>query len=243
MSILIKRGHPNDYKLVECLQNELAMLKIYGGAIDGVYGPITQAAVRKYQNLHSLTDDGIVGPRTWNALFPNHEPLEALERSQPAADRHVETLVRLAKSYVGLRELPGNRGKEIDGWLDALKVPRGNPWCMGFVQGIFAETAKTYRVPDPLKPDTAHCLTLWREVPAEWKHGPLDGRRGDIAIWDHGHDTGHTGIVTGYGGGYYTTIEGNTNDDGSREGKEVCEKTRKASDPRLKGFIRVPWTA
>lgn len=239
----IKRRYPNDYKTVEKWQNEMSALRLYDGAIDGVYGEKSEAATKRFQNLRAILDDGIVGLITWGRAFQEEASLDALERSQPAADRFVESFCKNAEHFDGLKELPGNRGKEIDAWLMDLGVQKGSPWCMGFVQAMAKKTAKDYRVPDPLKPDTAHCLTLWRGVPAEWKHGPQDGRRGDIAIWDHGNDSGHTGIVLGYGAGLYTTIEGNTNDDGSREGYEVCKRTRKWNDPRLKGFIRVKWTA
>jgi peptidoglycan hydrolase-like protein with peptidoglycan-binding domain len=38
------------------------------GAVDGNFGPATKNAVVNYQNLISLTADGIVGPVTWSNL-------------------------------------------------------------------------------------------------------------------------------------------------------------------------------
>lgn len=38
---------------------------------DGIFGPITQEAVRNFQRENSLTVDGIVGEKTWSKLFPN----------------------------------------------------------------------------------------------------------------------------------------------------------------------------
>jgi N-acetylmuramoyl-L-alanine amidase len=36
---------------------------------DSVYGPMTAAAVKTYQRTHKLTQDGIIGPKTWDSLM------------------------------------------------------------------------------------------------------------------------------------------------------------------------------
>ena len=36
--------------------------------VDGVFGPLTEGAVKAYQRGHSLGDDGVAGPATWRAL-------------------------------------------------------------------------------------------------------------------------------------------------------------------------------
>ena len=38
-------------------------------AVDGIFGPRTQEAVRAFQRFAGLPEDGIVGPQTWNALY------------------------------------------------------------------------------------------------------------------------------------------------------------------------------
>jgi hypothetical protein len=49
---------------VRSLQHRLATMRFRPGPIDGVYGPLTTAAVERLQNANGLPVDGIVGPRT-----------------------------------------------------------------------------------------------------------------------------------------------------------------------------------
>jgi murein DD-endopeptidase MepM/ murein hydrolase activator NlpD len=53
---------------VAALQTTLHARGLYAGAIDGVRGPATTAALRKAQRRAGVTADGIVGPKTRRAL-------------------------------------------------------------------------------------------------------------------------------------------------------------------------------
>jgi hypothetical protein len=62
----LRRGAPSNPKfLIELLQRKLG---ITGKKADGVFGPMTEAAVREFQRTHGLVPDGIVGPKTWETL-------------------------------------------------------------------------------------------------------------------------------------------------------------------------------
>ena len=58
----IQRGSKG--KAVKILQIILGDLEV-----DGSFGPATQAATLAFQKAHGLTVDGVVGPKTWRALF------------------------------------------------------------------------------------------------------------------------------------------------------------------------------
>jgi peptidoglycan hydrolase-like protein with peptidoglycan-binding domain len=54
---------------VTALQQRLQTIGLFSGAIDGVFGPETQAAVKSAQTRFGLEADGIVGAATWSALL------------------------------------------------------------------------------------------------------------------------------------------------------------------------------
>ncbi len=53
---------------VKLLQTHLQKLGYYGSALDGIFGPLTEAGVRSFQQDQSLLVDGVVGPLTWQRL-------------------------------------------------------------------------------------------------------------------------------------------------------------------------------
>ncbi|WP_199300325.1 peptidoglycan-binding protein [Trichocoleus sp. FACHB-262] len=52
------------------LQATLRLLGFYAGAVDGFYRESTAIAVSRFQTAAGLPADGIVGPATWDQLFP-----------------------------------------------------------------------------------------------------------------------------------------------------------------------------
>ncbi len=68
--LLLKPGVSGD--AVSQLQQRLKELGYYTGEVDGAYGPGTQQAVMLFQAQHGLTDDGIAGDQTRNALYADN---------------------------------------------------------------------------------------------------------------------------------------------------------------------------
>src|SRR5829696_2919076 len=54
---------------VKLAQGRLVHLKVARLDLDGVFGPKTAAAVRKFQEDHKLEADAIIGPNTWAAMW------------------------------------------------------------------------------------------------------------------------------------------------------------------------------
>jgi hypothetical protein len=62
---LRRRAEGNPIFLVKEVQRKVGFV---GRQVDGNFGPLTEAAVRRFQRNHGLVPDGIVGPKTWAAL-------------------------------------------------------------------------------------------------------------------------------------------------------------------------------
>ena len=65
MSQVVSQGSTGD--AVKMLQGIISA-RGYHLIADGVFGPNTVDAVRRFQGDHGLQVDGVVGPQTWGAL-------------------------------------------------------------------------------------------------------------------------------------------------------------------------------
>lgn len=136
-------------------------------------------------------------------------------------------LIAEAMRYVGTVESPrnSNRGREIDYWIhEAGLDPAGAyPWCAAFVAQV-GRQAEGHRWPCPRTAGVA-ILAAWGAA-----HGCIEElpQPGDLfLLWDGTLKRfAHVGIVTKVTGDKYDTVEGNTNDDGSRDGYGVFVRHR-----------------
>ena len=71
------------------LQNRLAALGFSPGAADGIFGSLTEGAVKSFQRSRGITADGIVGSQTWGQLYaqPGTGGAQPSPIPSPAADR------------------------------------------------------------------------------------------------------------------------------------------------------------
>jgi hypothetical protein len=148
-----------------------------------------------------------------------------------------------AITQLGIREKgDSNSGPEVDQYLKSVGLDPGNPWCMAFVYWCYNQAAAQLNVPNFLI-RTGGVLHQWNEQQPQRKivldkvlKTPAIVQPGAVFIMEFVKGTGHTGLVERIHGEFIDTVEGNTNDDGSREGYEVCRRTRKLAS--IKGFIQ-----
>jgi hypothetical protein len=163
--------------------------------------------------------------------------------------------LQIAISQIGQQETPkgSNRGPMVDKYQIAagLALPaKGNgfPWCQSFMYWCLGEAAKQLSIPNPM-PRTAGVLDCWNKTATSTKFFQLEAMArpnfilpGMQFIMKEGPTIGHTGIVEKVikspRGWEVHTVEGNTNDEGSREGYEVCRRVRKVSSSLMLGYIR-----
>lgn len=154
-----------------------------------------------------------------------------------------EKALEIAITQLGIRENgSSNSGKEVDQYLKSVALKPGLPWCMAFVYWCYNQAATVAGVPNFLI-RTGGVLHQWNEQQPQRKivldkvlKKPAIIQPGAVFIMDYGKGTGHTGLVERIHNGLIETVEGNTNDEGSREGYEVCRRTRKLA--LIKGFIQ-----
>lgn len=145
-------------------------------------------------------------------------------------------LAQIAARDLGLGEQPkgSNKGPQIEKFLRATDLDGdGWPWCAAAVSYWVQQWAKLNgwkgRVPR---------LAAVAQFPV-WaaKNGVKCSTKpsvNDIVVFKFSH----IGVVAAVGPDWIETIEGNTNDEGSREGFEVARRRRALDQCRL--FISLP---
>jgi hypothetical protein len=217
---------------------------------DPHFGPKMRQVVRLFQARNvdgsgrPLVADGEVGSLTWSALFgPDAVPVHTTSNSQLLA--HALSIA-VGEEASKVREIPrnSNRGPRVEEYLRRTDLGPGHAWCCAFVYWCFDEAAKARERANPMV-KTAGCLDHWNRAKESGanrilkRHAVNDPgliRPGMVFIMDYGGGAGHTGFVESTAGGLLSTLEGNTDASGTREGGGVYRLTRKVAHIN-KGYI------
>lgn len=241
---IIKVGE-QDKKVVQDIAGALASKGYAVTSPPGVYDEAFKSVVMLFQAQNvdesgrSLRVDGKIGSLTWGALFG----------AQPVAVAPVGTAgaaLGVAVSQIGVMEQPlgSNAGPMVNQYLKSVATAPGNFWCMAFVHWCFQQAGNGATI----FPKTAGCLDAWNRAKkvngikiitrAQALADPNLVRPGAVFIHDYGSGHGHTGLVRQSISGALRTIEGNSNNSGSRNGLGVFELNRRnVADATLKGFL------
>ncbi|HEY6155914.1 MAG TPA: peptidoglycan-binding domain-containing protein [Gemmatimonadales bacterium] len=201
--------------------------------IDGAFGPATEVAVRQFQVQAGVEVDGVVGPITFSRLvLPITRALAPVAADSASLGAMV---VSYAKQHLAQRprEVGGqNSGPWVRLYMNGHDGPEW-PWCAGFASFMLTQACTSVSVPVPVTPSVS-CDSLAASAKqngrfiaeaevtdrARLTPGSLFLNRRTATDWVH------TGVILDAQAEVFQTIEGNTNDDGSREGYEVCQRVR-----------------
>jgi hypothetical protein len=205
-----------------------------GVVVDGILGPATKAALRRFQQGTGLPVTGQPGQAVMKELL---KPLTTvLTRVRPDGMSLSELVVVYANLHLAEhpREVGGeNRGPWVRLYMDGHEG-RQWPWCAGFATYIVRQACETLQVPMPVA-RTFSCDFLGRQAKEAGrlvspedvlKKRKIVGPGYLFLVRQKKNDWGHVGIVTHTHELVFSSREGNTNDDGSHEGYEVCARTR-----------------
>jgi peptidoglycan hydrolase-like protein with peptidoglycan-binding domain len=118
----LKKGSKG--QAVKELQVALKELGLAPGAIDGVFGTKTEEAVKAFQKLREIEDDGIVGPVTWVNIDEADQSEPVLRNgSKGLPVRRLQKRMQLAGFEIA--DVNGRFGPKTEAAVKALQKQAG----------------------------------------------------------------------------------------------------------------------
>lgn len=129
-------------------------------------------------------------------------------------------------TYIGTKEKGNNAGVEVEYFLSVAGLSKGNPWCASFIYAIFKECNSEFKLSAP-----GWVPSWFPQKKLIFVRGKMDikpPQAGDlIGIWfTNKNRLAHIGFYESEDNEFITSVEGNTNEAGSREGDGVYRKKR-----------------
>jgi hypothetical protein len=136
-----------------------------------------------------------------------------------------QTIQKVYSAEIGVREQTGNNdGQRVEMYLATTGLGKGYPWCAAFVTWTMIQakvkTPHSAYSPDWFISNVIYKQT-WQKTYPEAKPGMVFG-----LYFASKKRIAHVGFIDGEDHNNYYTVEGNTNEAGSREGDGVYRKIR-----------------
>lgn len=160
-------------------------------------------------------------------------------------------MVNIAKKYLGQQEKSGNMGfkdPSFDKLMKDVGHREGEPWCCYFTEMV-AKQAYPSNFDDLDKYFSGSTIQTFSNFKAAGYTIHINPEVGDLVIFQNYKNgkkqwSGHAGIVSSIvGPKVFKSIEGNTNNEGGREGYMVAEKLRKMVTVKtglnILGFVKL----
>lgn len=182
---LLKRGSTGRY--VKLVQDRV------GAATDGIYGPVTERAVREFQRDHRLAVDGIVGPETWAALGGE----SGKNKTKPAGSSSSSGSAGSSVRGLAAKALAVAAQQKGDPYVYGAEGPNAFD-CSGLVQYVFGKLG--YELPRTTQAQYAAVTHVARS----------DLRPGDLVFLFGSGGAYHVGIYAGGGHWWVARHSGTT---------------------------------
>ena len=126
---------------------------------------------------------------------------------------------------IGVRETGFNKGKRVEEYLKAANLKSGNAWCAAFITWTFKQ-CNIKAVVSGYSPNWFQSNIVYKRDDNINRH--YSQEVGDVfgLYFESKKRIAHVGFIDKKDGNYYITVEGNTNEAGSREGDGVYRKRR-----------------
>ena len=141
---------------------------------------------------------------------------------------HAQLSVRdIYTAELGVRERTGNNdGARVELYLKSCGLKKGNPWCAAFVTWCY----KTAGIKTVVSAYSPNWFAAKNTIYTKGKHSNKTPKQADVfGIWfAEKRRIAHVGFIDEWEppNSHCITVEGNTNDAGSRDGDGVYRKRR-----------------
>lgn len=253
-------------KEVKSLQEKLNQVLKINLTLDGDYGNLTKSAVRSFQQMVGLKNDGMARPLTLEKLKDYHIEIKAAPDLAPRKDFSLgQVIIDVAKQWVGLTEVRENaawqdfntkgddkeRSDRLIQKMTEAGWESGWSYCAALGKCVYQEAYLLYgiskdseifkQISSQLNPSVMQSFHNFERL-GKISKTPEKGslffmRKGSTGF-------GHMGIVESIDAGYLINIEGNTSPnagtvEAERNGNGVYERRRPFNFSPSKGLYLV----